>query len=130
MKRPNPVTCSRLIVGGMASSWRCTRTSTRAGPGCARALRDHRPDLIRRFGPQAEETGGLGHLGEIGVVQVGREVEEASRLHLQLDEGERVVREHDDLDGQVELPEREEIAHAASPARRLPTSRRPDGPDG
>jgi len=37
VKRVNPFICARLIVGGMESSCRWTKTSTKAGPSCFRA---------------------------------------------------------------------------------------------
>src|SRR6266550_4573047 len=37
VKRVKPFICARLIVGGMESSCRWTKTSTRAGPSCFRA---------------------------------------------------------------------------------------------
>src|SRR5262245_38563187 len=48
-------------------------------------LSDHRPDLLRRFGPQTQKADGFSHLGEIRVVKVGGEIEDAGRLHLQFD---------------------------------------------
>src|SRR6267143_2466521 len=56
-------------------------------------LRDHRPDLIRRLRPEPEQAGGLGDPGEIRIVKVGGEVEDSGRLHLQLDECQRIVPE-------------------------------------
>jgi len=71
----------------------------------------HGTSLLRRLRAQPQKAGRFGHLGEIRVVQVGAEVQDAGRLHLQLDEGQRVVPEDHDLDGQLELPEGEQFAH-------------------
>ena len=92
-------------------------------------LRDHRPNLIRRFGRQPQETGGLGHLREIRVVQVGGEIEEAGRLHFQLDKSQRVVLEDNDLDRQLATAEARADRPAAWRDRRLPTTRRLAGRD-
>lgn len=35
-KRANPLACSRVMAGGMDSSWRSVTTSSTAGPSCAR----------------------------------------------------------------------------------------------
>ena len=74
-------------------------------------LGDHRPNFLRRFCGQPQEPGSLGDLCEIGILQVGGEVEEAGRLHFQLDKRQGVVLEDDHLDRQLELPKREQIAH-------------------
>src|SRR5215470_1915430 len=74
-------------------------------------LGDHRLNLLRPLRGEPQEPGSLGHLREIGVVEVRSEVEEPCRLHLQLHEGQGVVSEHDDLHRELQLPEREQIAH-------------------
>ena len=68
-------------------------------------LGDHRLNLFRPRRGQPQEPGGLGHLREIGVVEVRCEVDESRRLHFQLHERQRVVPKHDDLHGQLQLPE-------------------------
>ena len=51
--------------------------------------------------PRAVHAERLGHLGEVGVGEVGAEGDEAGGLHLELDEAERAVVEHDELHRQA-----------------------------
>ena len=64
-------------------------------------LRQHRAHLIRGVGRQPQESGGLSHLGEIRVVQVGAKIEYAGRLHFQFDKGQGVILENHYLDRQT-----------------------------
>ena len=110
MYRLKPTACSAVIVGGIDSSCRLTTTSTSAGPSCAKAASSAGRRSFGILDAGAENPGGLGELGEVRVDQVGAVGEPPGRLHLQLDEAERAVVEHHDLDRQVELPEREQVA--------------------
>ena len=60
--------------------------------------------------PPALDAAGLGDLREVGIVQVGAEGDDPGRLHLQLHEVQRRVVEHDDLDRQPVLRQRDELA--------------------
>jgi Biotin-lipoyl like len=66
-------------------------------------LRDHRANLLWRARAQPQESSRLGHLGEVRIAQVRAKIEDAGRLHLQLDEG--VVPEDDYLHGKLKLLE-------------------------
>src|SRR5712664_4488517 len=68
------------------------------------SLSNHRSNLIRCLGGQPEQTCGFGHLRKIRVVKVGCEIKEAGCLHLQFDEGERVVSENNHFNRQLQLP--------------------------
>jgi hypothetical protein len=75
-------------------------------------LRQHWTHLIRRIGCQSQESRCLGHFREVRVVQVGAEVEEAGSLHFEFNKSQRVVLEDNDLHRQIQLPKRQQIAHA------------------
>ncbi len=60
--------------------------------------------------PHAEQPGGPGDPGEVGVGQIGAVGDDPARLHLQLDERQRAVVEHDDLDRKLLLAQREQLA--------------------
>src|SRR6266581_194314 len=75
-----------------------------------------------RFGNSVIDVGGicetdtadaycLGHGREVRIIETGPKIEEARGLLLELDEAERTVVEHDDLHGQPELRETDEISH-------------------
>ena len=68
-------------------------------------------DVARIFEPDAANADRLGHGGEIRILELGAEVQEARRLLLELDEAERAVVEDDDLHRQAELLEAQQIAH-------------------
>src|SRR5262249_25151476 len=82
-------------------------------------------DLIRIFQPNAAYADGFGHLGEIRILELRPEIEEAARLLLELDETERAVVEDHHFNGQLELRETQEIAHQHGEAT---VSRRARGP--
>ena len=65
---------------------------------------------------------------KFGVVELGAEVDEAGGLHLQLDEGQRAVVEHDDLHRQPLLAEGEQLAEQHRQAAVAGRARRPAGP--
>ncbi len=108
--RLNPLTWSRVIFGGKASSWRAAITSTSALP----VVCERRPERVRQvvgmFDSLAVHPERLCHCGEVGIGQVGAEVHETAGLHLELDEAERAVVEHDDLHREVELLEGDQVA--------------------
>ena len=106
-----PLTWSSVIVGGNDSSWRAVITSTSALPRRGRtppgARRPGRPGArpVRRASRAPRATA-----AKFGIGEVGAEGHEAGGLHLELDEAERAVVEHDDLHREVELLEGDEVA--------------------
>src|SRR5260370_36912978 len=73
---------------------------------------NHRRGLLRRFGCESKESRGLGHLCEIWVIQAGSKINDAGGLHFQLDKGQRVVLEDNQLDWYLQLPNCEQVASA------------------
>ena len=80
-------------------------------PVMTKRLLDHGSNLVCRFSPKPEDARGVGDPGEIRIAQAGSKVEDAGRFHLQFDEGERAIAEDDQLDRQLQLTKREQIAH-------------------
>nr|GEU28584.1 hypothetical protein [Tanacetum cinerariifolium] len=68
-------------------------------------------EVVRVFHPDALDAHRLGHGGEIRVLQVAAGIGITVGLHFQFHEAQRAVVEHDDLDGQVQLQQRDELAH-------------------
>jgi hypothetical protein len=67
-------------------------------------------ELVRSLHRGAEETDRSGDCREVGVVELGREVHDARGLHLQLHEREGPVVEHHDLDREMHLAKRDQLA--------------------
>ncbi len=68
-------------------------------------------DLGRVFEPDPAHADGLCHGREIRILKLRAGGEEARRLLFELDETERAVVENDDLHGQAQLRQAQEIAH-------------------
>jgi hypothetical protein len=62
-------------------------------------------DIDRVFEANAANTDGFGHCREIGIIELGTEIEEPRRFLLEVDKAEFTVVKHPDLYGQAELPE-------------------------
>src|ERR1035441_8635751 len=69
------------------------------------------PNLLRVINVQPKNSRSLRNLGKIRIDQFRGMVEESGRLHLQLHKVQRPVVEHDDLHGEIQLPERQQVAH-------------------
>ena len=65
----------------------------------------------RVFDTHALDADRLSHGGEVRVVEVCAGVQVAGRLHLHRHEAERAVVDQDDLDGQFQLLERQDVPH-------------------
>jgi len=90
MKRPKPVTCSRLIVAAWPALAADADLEERRSIVLERS-RHHRSNLIRCFGGQPRAPAASATFAKSGLLQVGSEIEETGRLHLQLDKGQGVV---------------------------------------
>jgi hypothetical protein len=77
MKRLNPVICSSVIVGGHRQLLPGDEHLDQGRPVVLERLADHRSYLLRRFRGHAQETRGLGHPREMGIVQARAEIENA-----------------------------------------------------
>ena len=67
--------------------------------------------LRRVFHANAFDAHGLGHCCEVRVFQVAAHVGKPRRFHFHLDKAERAVVQHNDLDGQAHLIQRQKVAH-------------------
>jgi hypothetical protein len=65
----------------------------------------------------AIQTKSRGNRGKVRILEIGADVDEAGRFHLQFDEAERSVVEHDNSHRKFQLAERDELAkHHCEPA--------------
>jgi len=75
-ERLKPLIWSTVMVGGMESFLSAHDGFNQNRPVMLECLLDHRPDLIRRFGPEPKNARSLGHLCEIGILQVCSKIED------------------------------------------------------
>ncbi len=106
-QRLKPLTCSAPIVGGMDSSCGAVTTSRTAGPSCASTSATAPGEIAGVFDPYRVDAHGAGHGGEIGVLKVRAQLDEAGRLHLQRHEAENAIVEDHGLDRKILLLERD-----------------------
>src|SRR4029077_724910 len=75
------------------------------------SLRDHGRYLVRSFRCKADKTGSLRDFFKVRIMQVRSGAENACGLEFQLDKGEGIVLEDNDLYRQFVLSQREHIPH-------------------
>jgi hypothetical protein len=75
------------------------------------SLRDHGRNLVRSFRCKADKTGSLRDFSKVRIVQVRSGAENPCGLEFQLDKGERIILEDNDLYRQFVLSQREHIPH-------------------
>ena len=115
--RPGPATRRSAAPAwaspGRASAARTGRPPPRRAPAScdANAISMRRPDLLGRLATEADAAAGLGELDEVDRLQLDAVLGVAQEDHLlPLDLAERVVLDDDDLDRQLVLDGRDELA--------------------
>src|ERR1700722_6079022 len=79
-----------------------------------KGLRDHWPHIARGFGRKSKQTRSVSQPREVRVFEVSSKVNDASRLHFQLNKSQRLILEDDDLDGSRQLTQRQKISQQHS----------------